>query len=115
MEKYPISQEEIFFGIIRADGSRSSLAKRQPSVDELAELRRRFPFGYTHRCECGATSNLYSHILRTQVDDPNRVESSTVHHLCPECGRRVALGANYHLMSYAYSFMKKLIEENAAK
>lgn len=43
------------------------------------------------------------------------VGSSTVHYLCPECGKRSWYNANYHLRSYAYTFMKRLIEENDAR
>ena len=104
-----LREDEIFFGIVSHDAStRSSLVKRQPTLAELEVLRKEHPFMFSHRCECGATAWLYSHVITTREDNPHMVASSLVYLHCPECGRRFSLGANYHLQHLALKEIERV-------
>ena len=94
MQKFTVSQEEIFFGIVAGDGTRTSIIRKQPSRAELKQLWQEYHDLFAGQCECGATNYIYSHII-TRRRIFRGVKTSVVAYICPECGRRSTLGANY--------------------
>lgn len=92
-----LKNEEIFFGFVYTDGRRSSLVKRQPTLPELEMLWAKHPELFASNCECGEKRYVYSHIVEPLESDPGRVGRSYVQNICPHCGKRVSLGANYQV------------------
>ena len=94
MQKITVSQEEIFFGIVAGNGTRTSIIRKQPSRSELEQRWQEYHDLFAGQCECGATNYIYSHII-TRRRIFRGVKTSVVAYICPECGRRSNLGANY--------------------
>lgn len=90
-----IKSEEIFFGFVHGDGTRSSLVKRQPTHPELEKLWATHPELFGCNCMCGEKAYVYSHIVEPSESEPGRVGKSYVRIICPHCGSRTDLGANY--------------------
>ena len=63
MKKFTVSEEEIFFGIVAGDGTRTSIIRKQPSRAELEQLWQEYHDLFAGQCECGATNYIYSHII----------------------------------------------------
>ena len=109
MSKSTLSEGEIFFGIVENDGTRSSLIKRQPTQAELESLWNSYPELFSGTCECGAKNYIFAHTIRTHRI-LNRVEESAVTFICPECGKRVTLGANYQLSQMRMNVLKDAVK-----
>lgn len=100
-----LKEGEIFFGIIEKDGSRSSIVKKQPTESELKTLWEKYPELFSHTCECGKKCYIYSHILEVKG---KKVTRSSVSTICPDCGKRITLGANYQLAQMRIGVINQL-------
>ena len=102
-----LKKGEIFFGIVKEDGSRSSIVKKQPTESELKTLAGKYPELFACTLECGHTSFLYSHIIKTSGTIVTR---STLHFICPDCGKRLTLGANYQKSQMRVNVINGLVD-----
>ena len=95
MSKSTLSEEEIFFGIVENDGTRSSLIRQQPTLQELEVLWETHPDLFSGTCECGHKNYIYGHTITVCDGNPRQVATSYVSYYCPSCGQRCTKGANY--------------------
>lgn len=89
------------------------MLRRQLTKAELETLWAEYPSLFTHPCSCGAMSYNYSHVVRTREAEPNVVKSSIVSYICPECGCRKHLGANYHFSQLRNRTMNAFLDGEA--
>ena len=111
MCKSTLKEEDIFFGIVENDGTRSSIIKRQPTLQELEVLWRERPDLFAGTCECGRRNYIYGHTITVQEGNPNTVAASYVNYLCPFCGKHSTKGANYYRAQERISVLNKLEED----
>lgn len=98
MCKSALKNEDIFFGIISADGAKSSVINGGPSptLSEMEALWQRRPDLFGHSCPaCAGMAFEYSHTIHASAESPTRASASIAHFHCPACGHRFQLGANY--------------------
>lgn len=111
MSKLTLKDEEIFFGFIHADGSREGFIKNQPTVEQLQKVWELSPELFAGTCGCGATNFVFGHVVKVNALIPTQVETSCVEFICPVCGKRTKLGANYQLAQFRIDFLKKFSEK----
>lgn len=111
MSKLTLKDEEVFFGFIHADGSREGFIKNQPTVELLQKVWELRPELFAGTCECRETNFIFSHIVKVKAFITTQVETSYVEFICPVCGKRTKLGANYQLAQRRIDFLKKFSEK----
>ena len=109
MCKSTLKEEDIFFGIVENDGKRSSIIKRQPTLQELEVLWKERPDLFAGTCECGCKNYIYDHMLTLREDSPNVVAASYVTFYCPNCKKRATKGANYQISKLRIAELNKLL------
>jgi len=97
-----LKAEDLFFGIIHLDGTKSSLdyPVSIPKLESLWETRLDL---FRHRCSCGEKACFNSH---TVLETEEGRGTSFVHYRCPHCGNDITVGSNYILMRHMYEMLK---------